>query len=106
LSKQNIQQLSPEKCGLILFDFCSKYFQNYLTYVANSWLLAGFSVHKKPGKLARKWEKGYSGIHFPFIDSDFTHLSYYYIDSKHITYWYSFDKHSKTLVNNTSLRKP
>lgn len=105
ISMQNLQQISPEKCGLILFDFCCKYLPNYKVYVANSWLLAGFSVNKKPGKLARKWEKGFSGIHFPFTDSDFRYQSYYYIESEHITYWYSFDKLSKNLVNYTSLRK-
>ena len=105
VSSINLQNISPEKCGIILFDFCSIYFPSYNFHISNSWILSGYSLTKKPGKIARKWEKGFSGLPFPFNNYDFTQFSYYYIDSPCRIYWYSFDKFSKTLINYTSLSK-
>lgn len=105
LSATQLHGISPEKCGMILYEFLLKKESENILYLTNAWLLSGFSTYKGPGKLAKKWEVYFKGNSIPFDYKDYSDYTYFVIDVKETIFWYSYHKSTKALSGYISLNK-
>ncbi|MDD3272868.1 MAG: hypothetical protein PHV46_02290, partial [Bacteroidales bacterium] len=104
-SDLNLKFSNPEKCGLILYNFCDTRYSKYTSIVSNAWILAGYSINKEPGKMVKQWTHSSEIPYSPLKEVDFFKESYYYLESSLYYYFYSFSKKSKSLIAYTSISK-
>jgi len=105
LSLTKLHGISPEKCGMILYEFLLKKESENILYLTNAWLLSGFSTYKGPGRLAKKWEIYFKGNSIPFDYKDYKDHFYYVINTKDTIFWHSYYKTTKTQSGYISLNK-
>lgn len=80
-----------EKRALLLWDFCLNHFKNSQDCIVKEWIRSGYSHHKGPGRLLKKWKFGDIIINPVFqSDSRDYYYKYYNLDNERI--WFIFSK--------------
>lgn len=86
------QIMSLDNSGLIIYEFCEKYYFNSLCDLTEAWIIAGLSLKKKPAAGVKKW---YSfrdiDIVNPFIINLSTNSTYYYLECSDKVIWFEFE---------------
>lgn len=90
-------RLSQENNGILLYEFCRKFYKNSVFDVASAWIIAGFSLKKGPGKLAEPWIRGFSTENNPLYSGmdDHNAFNYYYLHCDDKKLWFALDKKDK-----------
>lgn len=90
-----VNPLSLENKGILLLGFCFKHLKDAVPDIAATWIEAGLSLKKGPGKLAKQWIRGVSDKDNPLFDEAHRFFNYYYIEEEGREFWYAFDKRDK-----------
>jgi radical SAM superfamily enzyme YgiQ (UPF0313 family) len=86
------KSISLESGGLILYEFCDRYYEKWLNEVTEAWIKAGLSLNKKPGKRVKKWNSEYDlNITNPLYRPDCRNHSYYYLENGNKLTWFEFE---------------
>lgn len=86
------RSISLESGGLLLYEFCERHCEKWLNQVSESWIKAGLSLNKKPGKRVRKWnsERDLNIIN-PLYRPDCRNHSYFYLENGSKLTWFEFE---------------
>ncbi len=87
--------LSLESKGILLYEFCRNNFNDLAADVAATWIEAGLSLKKGPGKIVNQWIRNSSKIINPLFDETNLFINYYYFEENGKSFWYAFDKRDK-----------
>lgn len=94
------QPLSMERRGLLLFEYCKKYYPNSIISVTACWIKGGLSLKRGAGEGAKSY-KGEIPIHIISEKEKYgTAMRLYSINMNQTTIWFGYDRsisHSKPL---------
>lgn len=94
LTEQDLldQPLSLERRGVLLYDFCSHYYPDFLTEVSVAWVLAGIPLAKEPGRKIRSWNSSLPKDMQVVLGEYAETMRIYYMQGQTKEYWFGFDR--------------
>lgn len=104
-NKNHTHGLSPEKKGVIIWEFCSLYFKNSLPSIAVTWMENGLSFHAGPGLLSKQWRFG-STMHNPLLNKEVRNNVYRYLEFSEKREWFVYNRgtnSSKSIMRFTEI---
>ncbi|EKD31333.1 MAG: hypothetical protein ACD_77C00346G0040 [uncultured bacterium] len=98
------QTMSLDNSGLILYEFCEKYYFNSLGDLTEAWVIAGLSLKKKPATGVKKWKYGRdTALVNPLLINFNTKNTYYYLECSDKIIWFEFENTIRGAVPSKSV---
>lgn len=98
------QIMSLDSSGLILYEFCEKYYLHCIGDLSEAWIIAGLSLKKKPATCVKKWKSGRdTDLVNPFLINLNTKNTYYYLECSDKIIWFEFENTIRGAVPSKSI---